>query len=193
MQRFHHIRNALAPMVALIIIAPIMWWIADRDPPYTLRAGEPTPNPAQSGDDVHVLWTIDVTRTGCAGQFQRILIDSSKIVWTFQPWRSSFANLPLGSFRTHSLTGLMIPKGVAPGPAKIFTVTIFECNPIHKLWPVSIHQPVLQLEIKETPAAPGTPGIPGIPGPPGPPGPQGEQGEQGQQGQQGGPPSTRQR
>lgn len=170
-------RRSLPSLLALFFIVPIVWWIADRTPPYTLTDGVPHPDPAHPGDEVDLEWTLKLTRSGCTGYFQRVVIDNSKGVWTFAPMQSSFVNLKPGSYRTHSLNRMTLPRGIAPGMAEVFTVTTYFCNPIHHIWPIVDEQPRLKMMIN--------PNLSPQVGPVGPQGRQGDQGLQGERGHQG--------
>ena len=182
---FHKLKNFISPVIALVIVAPIAWWLADREPPYRMSNGEVTNKmPLKGGDEVDLLWTVNLTREGCSGFFQRVVIDSHNTLWTFASLRSVFVNLKKGTYRIHSLNPFTLPRGIAVGTAEIFTVTTFECNPVHKLWPILVEQQKMKIEIAPTDLR-GPQGVPGQQGTQGTQGTQGEQGEQGKQGQQG--------
>lgn len=141
------LKHICAAILAIVIAGPLAWWAIDRTPPYTMSDGRPVPNPAKAGDELDLLWHVEVVREGCTGKFQRILIDANNSVWTFMPMVSSFVSLPVGEHKTHSLFKFAIPHGVAPGPAKVYTVTTYECNPVHRFWPIVSKQPTLDLMI----------------------------------------------
>ena len=181
--RLLKLQKFISPVLALVIIGPIMWWLADRFPPYSLRDGVLKPNPARPGDEVDIEWTLELTRSGCTGFFQRVIIDSHGGLWSFAPMQSIFVNLKPGKYRTHSFNRILLPRGIASGVAEIVTVTTYYCNPVHYVWPLVEEQPRLKLRIEPLSTSPQI----GPPGPPGFPGTQGGQGVQGEQGPQGDP------
>lgn len=179
-ERLRHLNNLIAPFFALLIIGPIMWWLADREPPYTLSDPKLSADQIHAGEEFSIEWTLSLTRRGCEGSFARYIVDSHRVVWAFAAARSAFANMQHGRYRVNSQTKVTLPRGIAPGPAEVFTVTTFHCNPMQRVWPLLAEQPKVRLTILPPP-----PPLTGPTGPQGVPGERGQQGVPGERGEQG--------
>ena len=138
--------NVGAAIFAVVVAGPLTWWAIDRTPAYEVVAvGHAVPNPVKAGEELDLVREVRVNRSNCEAWFNREIIDSTGFVWTFPVTRSTFAQLQVGQYPTHSVTRFVVPYGVAAGDAKVFSNIWSACNPVQKFFPV--HQKTPELKI----------------------------------------------
>lgn len=138
----------LAVLMMLASLAQIVGWALDREPPF--RSISYTATPAQAGGVMQIDRTVhrDVERH-CSAEFSRYIFDSKgrRADIAGGQYMSLDQRRALERRAPGRLSEVIpIPLGLAPGPATIYTVLQYRCNPIHALWPIELLG-VLEVEI----------------------------------------------
>jgi hypothetical protein len=178
MRAFARRQAAIAMFVSVAFIAPVLWGVLDREPPYDRVSGEILPRDPAPGDNIEVHWNVRTRKTcGPSSTFSvtRQIVDSQKVVWSFDSSPSTFGReRPEHSEHVSQIVRLiMLPQSIAPGAAIYRSRACFSCNPFQYAWPVCIDMPEIQFTIRAAEDAPD------VAGPTGPEGPRGQQGDMG--------------
>ncbi len=182
MKPFAQRQAIIAVFVSVGFIAPVLWWAMDRAPPYDRISGEVLPLEPMPGDQIQVHWTIKTHKMcgpSAANNVTRQIVDSQKIVWSFDTSPSTFGRLLPVDNPDRIVRIIMLPQSVAPGPATYRSRACFACNPLQYIWPVCVDKPEIPFTIRAAEDAAG------VAGPTGPEGPRGHQGEMGVGGRDG--------
>lgn len=172
MRPIHHF---LAGVSCSIVIVPIVWWLMDRDPPYTRETGELFPvshkmcgletgPPHQDGvirpgSCVEVRWTIVPMRT-CKpfGKFSvtRAIVDQQgrhTLPATNSIYSARSPSLPPDPSTTESLARYFaLPANGPVGPATYEVAAAFACNKLQEFfWPIVVDKPDIKFMVGELP------------------------------------------
>ena len=143
--------NVAAAFVSVAIVAPLMWMLLDRDPPYTDHVGTITPADPAPGDWITVDWKLTVHRV-CHGWVQREIVDSQGVICNYdkQPAirRDQLSNQQMGSPPDRLNRSFPLCDRAAPGPARYRALTCYQCNPLQKWWPICVRTPNIQFTIR---------------------------------------------
>lgn len=146
-------QHSVAAFVAVFVVAPLAWMLADRGPPYERQWGEINPEHPHPGDFVQIKWHFKVTRY-CPPykhrNITRTVIDSSGKIHDYDAVEGVF-----GATRDTTpevLTrGFALPKDIRTGPARYISVACFACNPTQYFWPVCVRTPEVHFNIEPKP------------------------------------------
>lgn len=126
--------DALAIAVALFIVAPIAWWIADRTPPVDMLEYSVFPAEVQAGQTVYRVLKVERHRL-CEVDPDTIIIDGAKVRWQFEePPILAPGMIGIDEYKRP----VVIPLQAAAGQAEMRTSATYVCNPIHRIWPIKV-------------------------------------------------------
>lgn len=139
-----------AAAFAITVAGPVAWWAFDRTPPFEVLSMDPKPDPVSPDDSVDLQPTVRSSgRQGCTATFQRVVVDETKAILTYQPNPSSYADLPKGVHHMHTTTPFVWSPRAAPGIAEISVVFNVWCNPLHSLWPIVVRSPPARITVQK--------------------------------------------
>ncbi|TDR95663.1 hypothetical protein [Enterovirga rhinocerotis] len=123
-----------APTIALVGVgAATGVWVPDRAPPVnTLSAVALNPAVAP-GETLRIRYEIEQLRS-CATIIDRVLFDGDGVRYNLADLAYAAAPGPIG--RDGYTVALPIPRTFAAGPSAYRIVIRYECNVLHKLWPI---------------------------------------------------------
>ena len=137
-----------AVVVCLMVVAPIVLLVADRDPPFVLFDGESFPKQIEQGGAYATKWRVRLLGRNCDSMVYRDLVDAQSVVWTNEPATSLFAAIRDDRKEFISVgRSRPMPNGVAVGRMEIRTRTVSVCNWTHRIWPITVVHPVVITEI----------------------------------------------
>lgn len=143
-------QNIVAAFVSVVFIAPVMWMLMDRAPPYVHLHGEIYPIDPKPGDQLTVEWTMKTSRV-CSGWVQREIIDSQGVICNYdkQPAiRRDQLSAQQKDWKGDRLSrSFPLCARAAPGPARYRALTCYECNPLQHWWPICVRTPDIGFEI----------------------------------------------
>lgn len=134
-----------AALVAVTFVGTPVYWLTDREVPVEIiEARVLNPNVAID-QDLLVYYEVDRHRV-CPTIAQRTVYDGAGVEIKYMPdIRAAFG--PEG--RDKSTFRLHIPPGASPGTARYRVVVSYFCNPMHRLFPLTVIRPVLYFTITE--------------------------------------------
>jgi hypothetical protein len=161
-----------ALLLCTFLFGPVVYMLADRDPPFAFIRGEIVPDNPSPGESISVIWYANITRR-CDGIVHRRIIDSHGVIFNFTSVPALYRYSPdIAKFaRTFPL-----PAGIAQGWAEYAPDVFYWCNPLQKLWPIHGKAPALKFFVTPGVSLQGEPGPEGQRGLTGPEGPRGPQG-----------------
>lgn len=121
-------------VLGAIVVAPALIMLLDRREPLDLISGYITPLDARGGDEVRVTWTAKEHRA-CDGQLIRVFIDSAKVAYPTVTEPTVY-HRTFSDQRTFQKK-MIVPRGMALGPAYYTARVERWCNPIQRyVWPI---------------------------------------------------------
>lgn len=119
-------------------------WALDRTPPFAMLSYYAPPT--QRGTVLHLTGEVmrDVER-GCGVIFSRHLIDAQgyRIDLTTSQRMSAAALTDMDRVMPQKLfLAVHIPAYTSPGRARLATVLQYECNPLHRIWPIPVEMTI---------------------------------------------------
>jgi len=145
----------------MAFVAPAMWMMLDRTPPYIRVSGSITPTEASPGETVSAHWTIRPIRIcvphGYKNTVTRSIVDSKGIVHHYDPTpitESVQQNSPSIE------TTFQLPASLPPGPARYHSEACYACNPIQEFMPVCVTEPDITFTIMPAPVGEVPPDVP---------------------------------
>lgn len=131
--------------VSVGIIAPNVYLLADRTPPFDLRDGSTVPSTLTPGGTYQFTWTIVPRRRehSCTGTVVWRIIDSEGVVWAQPATESLFALIKHNTPQRIVGRERVLPSGVANGPLRLESVISFTCNWTQHLWPIRVTFPAV--------------------------------------------------
>ena len=129
--------------IAQVIIAAslcvVAWFAMDREPPFAVLSVEPAA--AKIGETVMIKAKVrrDVSRH-CAADFTRYVFDVNDVRFFIDDGRASSDMIDRMEKRTPGelKVAFVVPNVANPGPATLETVLHYQCNRIHKIWPIEV-------------------------------------------------------
>lgn len=128
--------SLLQGLVLLVIggvSAIVGLWVQDTSPPIAPMSVTPVQSIVAPGETLRIRYDVERYRS-CASRIDRILLDSDKIRFTLEDLDYAAAPGPLG--RDTFITDVPIPRGFSQGPAVYRVITRYECNLLHRVWPI---------------------------------------------------------
>lgn len=135
-------QHLLAGVAVIGLMGAPIWWASDRDPPvdFTISILNPTVAP---GDLLHVEYVIDRKRV-CEARAVRTIYDGAGVETRFIPdERSAFGNVG----PDYRVIELKVPETAAVGIGRYRLASTFVCNPLHKIWPITVVYPDVTFSI----------------------------------------------
>ncbi|WP_441229393.1 hypothetical protein AB7828_03415 [Tardiphaga sp. 215_C5_N2_1] len=108
-------------------------WVIDREIPTIIIAAEPVTPVVAAGAELRIDYVVRRHRS-CAVSIDRFIIDRFNTRYELEDLNVN-AGLPLGEDRF--VQPVKVPQGVEAGPAKYRTSSIYVCNPLQRLWPIT--------------------------------------------------------
>jgi len=131
--------EGVAWTIIALAVAVVLYFAADREPPFTVLYVEPTE--ARAGADVTLRANvIRQTYRGCSAEYSRFLFDSSGARFDISHAITSAQTIAAIEAKTPGalVVSFRIPYTVAPGPANLQTVLNYKCNRTHNILPISV-------------------------------------------------------
>lgn len=132
----------LIPFVVLGLFAvQVALWAMDREPPF--KSGVATVYPTTSPGVLRIERNVrrDVSRN-CSVTFSRYIIDSSGArsdLFHRPQYMSIEQRREIQRLAPNKLIEVVqIPAGLKPGKARLYTNLVYECNPLHIIWPIEV-------------------------------------------------------
>lgn len=112
-------------------------WIGDRSEPSITERFEILTPEVKPGEELRIKFYVRRERTGCTITVYRLILDSQQARYVLTERFFPYAPGPVGE--DTYITPVVIPDGIALGPALYRTMTTFACNPIQYVWPIDQH------------------------------------------------------
>lgn len=128
-----------AKVTILVSIGLVIYYAADRAPPFTVISVEPAE--ALPGDTVTIHATVsrDMTRR-CSADMSRYVFDSGNT--RFDLGTSFFTPEVIRDMETRApgrLTiSIKVPEDAKSGPARMVSVLNYRCNRVHNIYPIEV-------------------------------------------------------
>lgn len=134
-----------AALSAFVFVGIPVYLLQDNLPPYTYLDGVVVPDPAYSGDQVRVDWTIKVNRL-CRGAVQRELVDSRDVTHSYDATPASLSVRPGDRWLSRTFT---LPLNMPAGRTRYRARVCYVCNPLQVFWPLCTFTPDIVFELGE--------------------------------------------
>lgn len=137
-----------AIVVALIVVGPVTYFLADRQHPYEYVYGEVLPPDPNTGSQISIHWRVRFNRF-CPGWVQRDITDRRGYVW--RNVGGPVKNIPAPAKDEYAdiVNTLELPRQLGMGPATYQAHVTYRCNWLQRwFWPISVSSPKLLFEIK---------------------------------------------
>jgi hypothetical protein len=127
----------LARCIILGGLTLVLYYAADREPPFAVISTEPAE--VRAGEFVTLRSAVyrDIER-GCNTEFSRFLWDSHGA--RFDLGTSKMSAQAIAAMDRQSpgqlVMSVHVPSAVSPGPARLQTVILYRCNRTHAWWPI---------------------------------------------------------
>jgi len=151
----HKRQSLVAASVTMAVVAPVVWMLLDRMPPYDRIGGTITPESPKPGEWVDVKWIVRVKRDCPANETRnvtRVIIDSTGKINEFAPFEGYFRSMNpqlASADRTELVRTFQLPSSLTPGPARYMSKACFACNPLQYIWPVCVDRPGINFVVSE--------------------------------------------
>lgn len=135
----------------MLMLAPVVWMVMDRELPYVYRGVEIAPKDVEPGGEIHITFHVHQLRAPCsAGVVYREFKESSGKLHTYDPIvRLRPPDIVDGRFtRTAHL-----PSHLAPGLTIYRGAACYHCNPLQQWlrWPVCVPTPDVPFNVVAPP------------------------------------------
>lgn len=120
-------------------------WAAERDIPAQLISADVLENPVQPGGVLRIRYHVLRTRE-CSLRIDRVLYDAQRAREVLEDRANLSTTAPVGADTYIVL--VKIPVTFSEGPASYQTVSRYECNPLHRIWPIISIRPEIRFDIK---------------------------------------------
>lgn len=136
--------NVYAAIFAIFVVAPIVWLVMDREPPFKLAYGVTVPKEIKRGEIYQLQWVYYSLPRRCPGTVYYYLIDSQKHIWVSEPRPASFGlvdEIDLRGISGIRISGhkRLMPSDASLGKAQIYITVDFACNITQYVWPLRLN------------------------------------------------------
>lgn len=142
-------QNLVAAFVAVGVIAPPVWMLLDREPPYRFEHVEIAPANVVQGGEISITFTIKPLRTSCGpGLIYREFKEETGKLHVYDPiQRVEAPVLNDNKFTRYS----KLPDNISPGQTIYRGISCYTCNPMQGLmrWPVCASTPSATFNVVE--------------------------------------------
>lgn len=118
-------------------------WVADRNVPIKFQSLTPLSNEVLAGDYIKMQYRF-VRHDHCSMRVARLIVDGDNVRHVLED-TTSHSRGPIG-YDTF-VAVLKVPDTVSPGLARYLPTIYYECNPIHRFWPVVFHVPEMYFTV----------------------------------------------
>lgn len=122
--------HIFAAMFGLLVVAPITLMRLDNAEPIRVTRTEMYPSDVSPGQTARLTWDATEHRV-CNGIIHRRFVDSAGVIFEIAPVPSIYRDV-LGGHKSFG-RDIVIPHGMAPGPAVYGGTRRYWCNPLQKL------------------------------------------------------------
>jgi hypothetical protein len=139
--------SIIAAFVSVIFVAPVLWMLMDRTPPYTFEHVEVSPDNVVQGGEIEITFIIKQNRPPCdPGLIYREYKGATGQIHVFDPIQRSRSPTVVDNKFTR--VG-RIPAQIAPGPAVYRGSACYTCNPLQSWlrWPVCVRTPDVEFNV----------------------------------------------
>ncbi|MGX1096496.1 hypothetical protein [Amorphus sp. MBR-141] len=120
------------------------FWIADREPPVRFYSGAPGRAIIGGGATLEIAYDVRVERL-CASTMVSVLTDSSGARFPLQQLSTPPPSHPSDATVIYKV---LVPRRMAKGPAEHHGIAEFVCNPIHRIWPLTVKLPEIDFAVR---------------------------------------------
>lgn len=141
LSKFFSIFFSIGIVMLIGVIIQLSIWTYDRESPF--RVIESRSIAAKPGDNttINAIVRRDLSRK-CKVVYSRVFYDSTGTMFnlTDMPQKTSAKGIAdINTRMPNELRlGFQIPSGASIGPAAVVTYLDYECNPVHKFYPISV-------------------------------------------------------
>lgn len=129
----------IARVILLCAVALVLWYAADREPPFAVTSTVPAE--AAAGDNITIYARVqrDVSRN-CNAEFSRYIYDSSGVRFDLGSSQASAQAIAQMERRYPGMLmiSFRVPPTAASGPASLQTVLRYRCNRVHHWMPIEV-------------------------------------------------------
>lgn len=138
----------LSAIISMVVVAPMMYMIADTLPPYEYDVDKSyvVPEKTLSGRQMLVHWEFKRVNRVCAGTITRYIVDQqtgARISYDPYPAANEVEASKLFLDRT-----FFLPPEIAPGPKWYYADGDFACNPLQYFYPMRVRTPRLPFVVQ---------------------------------------------
>lgn len=119
-------------------------WTIDREPPVDILEATPHPRRVRPGDPIRAHFELFRKRS-CAGHQDRWITDSLNV--RFELPDSDFRQSPEPIGNTTFGFLAHVSPFASPGPAHLYILFTYYCNPLHWIFPVELPRVIIPFEI----------------------------------------------
>lgn len=136
----HHLLRHffIAIFISMIVVAPVLWMLLDRNPPYIFERVEISPRDVPQGGEIHITFTVKQKRAPCnPGLVYREFKESSGKMHVYDPvMRAAPPVIADNKFTRIS----KLPDNIDPGLTVYRGMACYTCNVIQSWlrWPVCV-------------------------------------------------------
>lgn len=138
----------IATFVAVMVLAPILWMVLDRTPPYTYTKVEVSPQTVQQGGEIYITFTTKVNRSTCGAGlvYREFKEEESGKLHVIDPVMRAAPPVVVGDTFTRTAR---LPGNLDPGPVTYRGTACYQCNPLHSWlrWPVCSPTPSVTFNV----------------------------------------------
>lgn len=152
MRFIHHrikVQEAVAAFIAVGLVAPILWMVLDRAPPYIVDSGKLVPDKVEAGKEIEIVWKVTVTRycpSASSANVSRFFIDRDHVEHSVVPTAATFSSRKTGEVIIRNR--ITVPSIMPDGKAWYYSRPCYPCNPIQEVfWPICFTTPKLPFEV----------------------------------------------
>lgn len=145
------ITRALVIAPSALVGGVLGLWIADREPPVASTVQQVVNEPIRPGAELLVRYTV-VRYRSCASQVDRLLSDAQGVRYVLDDLEFKAAPGPLGEATYTS--PVPIPRTFGQGVGRYRVSVTYICNPVHRLWPITVQSREIAFMVEGAPADP---------------------------------------
>lgn len=128
-------------------------WTADATPPVTTLSATAVSQTVAPGEMLRVHYELDRARS-CAVRLDRVLYDANRVRATLEDL--DYAASPGAMGRDSYTVMVPVPRTFSQGPARYVVISSYQCNVMHRLWPI-VTRAEVPFEVRGPPVSEGLP------------------------------------
>lgn len=134
-------------IVASVIIAPMVYMMADNQPPYDYDGvnSQVIPSQTPAGRQLRVHWVLKRVNRICPGSITRTIVDQKSGTRISYDPAPAATNVELGD--TELDRTFLLPPEIPPGKKWYYADAEYACNPLQRFYPLKLRTPRLSFEV----------------------------------------------